>query len=111
MASFVAGVRSRPSTKESFVEDRNVLYINGGWVAATTDTTIAVENPATEEQLAVIPAGSAEDAAAAVAAARAAFPAWAATSRSERAEYLRRLKDGLAKRAEEIGETIARDVG
>jgi aldehyde dehydrogenase (NAD+) len=33
------------------------------------------------------------------------------TSRGERAGYLRKLHDGLAKRAEEIGETIAKDVG
>ncbi|WAL68380.1 aldehyde dehydrogenase family protein [Amycolatopsis cynarae] len=91
--------------------ERTVLYLDGAWVAAESDETIPVENPATEEPLAEIPAGTVGDANRAVAAARRAFPAWAATSRSERAELLRRLHDGLAKRAEEIGETIARDVG
>lgn len=80
-------------------------------MGARGGATIAVENPATEEVLAVIPEGTAEDADRAVRAAREAFPAWSATSRAERAECLRRLHEGLVKRAAEIGETIARDVG
>ncbi|HEY3708419.1 MAG TPA: aldehyde dehydrogenase family protein [Amycolatopsis sp.] len=92
------------------MEERNVLYVGGEWVPGA-DATIAVENPATEQVLAVIPEGTAEDADRAVRAAREAFPAWSATSRAERAECLRRLHEGLVKRAEEIGETIARDVG
>ncbi|QRP49100.1 aldehyde dehydrogenase family protein [Amycolatopsis sp. FDAARGOS 1241] len=93
------------------MEDRNVLYIGGEWVPATGNATIAVENPATEEVLARIPEGTADDVDRAVRAAREAFPAWSATTRAERAELLRKLHEGLAKRAEEIGETIARDVG
>jgi aldehyde dehydrogenase (NAD+) len=93
------------------VENRNRLYVDGAWVAASGGDGIPVENPATEEVLATVPAATATDVDRAVLAARRAFPAWAATSRRERAEYLQRLLDGLAKRAEDIGETIARDVG
>jgi aldehyde dehydrogenase (NAD+) len=93
------------------VEDRNRLYVDGGWVAASGGEGIPVENPATEEVLATVPAATATDVDRAVLAARRAFPAWAATSRRERAEYLQRLLDGLTKRAEDIGETITRDVG
>ncbi|WIX75354.1 aldehyde dehydrogenase family protein [Amycolatopsis carbonis] len=93
------------------MQERNVLYIGGEWVPAAGAATIAVENPATEQVQAQIPEGSADDVDRAVRAAREAFPAWSATTRAERAELLRKLHEGLAKRAEEIGETIARDVG
>ncbi|MEV4602383.1 aldehyde dehydrogenase family protein [Amycolatopsis sp. NPDC049253] len=93
------------------MQERNVLYIGGEWVPAVGAATIAVENPATEQVQARIPEGSADDVDRAVRAAREAFPAWSATTRAERAELLRKLHEGLAKRAEEIGETIARDVG
>ncbi|MEV8614251.1 aldehyde dehydrogenase family protein [Amycolatopsis sp. NPDC051373] len=93
------------------MQERNVLYIGGEWVPAAGAATIAVENPATEQVQAQIPEGSADDVDRAVRAAREAFPAWSATTRAERAGLLRKLHEGLAKRAEEIGETIARDVG
>lgn len=87
------------------------LYIDGGWRRSTGVETISVENPATGEQLATIPAGTPEDVDAAVAAARRAFPGWAALSRAERREHLVRLRDALAARQEEIGRVIATDVG
>ncbi|WP_033294322.1 aldehyde dehydrogenase family protein [Amycolatopsis jejuensis] len=91
--------------------ERDVLYIRGEWVRASGAGTIAVENPATEQVQARIPEGTAADVDRAVRAARGAFPGWAATSRAERRDLLRKLHDGLAKRAAEIGETIAKDVG
>jgi aldehyde dehydrogenase (NAD+) len=92
------------------VVDRNALYVAGAWIPGGADQ-ISVENPATGEVLGRIPEGTAADVDNAVRAARGAFPAWSVTSRGERAGYLRKLHDGLAKRAEEIGETIAKDVG
>ena len=50
-----------------------------------------VLNPATEEQIAEVPAGSAEDADLAVEAAKRAFPAWRAVAPGDRARLLRRL--------------------
>ncbi len=90
--------------------DRNAMYIDGTWTPGTTDT-IAVENPATEEIIGVVPNGTAADVDRAVQAARAAFPGWAATSRANRANVLRRLHAGLDTRAAAIAETIATDVG
>jgi aldehyde dehydrogenase (NAD+) len=107
----MAIVMSKPRKNQGdTVVDRNALYVAGAWVPGGADT-ISVENPATGEVLGRIPEGTAADVDNAVRAAREAFPAWSATSRAERAEYLRKLHDGLAKRAEEIGETIAKDVG
>jgi aldehyde dehydrogenase (NAD+) len=87
------------------------LYIDGDWRPSTGAETISVENPATGEQLATIPAGTPEDVDAAVAAAKRALPACAALSRAERREHLVRLRDALAARQEEIGRVIATDVG
>jgi aldehyde dehydrogenase (NAD+) len=93
------------------MENRDTLYIEGAWVAPSSDKTIAVENPTSEELLATVPAGTSADVDRAVAAARAAFPAWSQTTVGERAEYLRRIRDGLAKRQDEIAETIATEMG
>jgi aldehyde dehydrogenase (NAD+) len=93
------------------MQNRDQFYIDGQWVRPRGDKTISVINPATEETLARIPEGTAEDVDAAVKAARAAFPAWAATSPEERAGFLQKIHEGLKARAEELGKTIASEVG
>jgi acyl-CoA reductase-like NAD-dependent aldehyde dehydrogenase len=92
------------------VIDRSAIYVDGNWLPRSGQT-ISVENPASEEEIGVVPAGDLADVDLAVSAARRAFPAWATTSRAERAELLGRLRDGLAQRTEHIAETIAMDVG
>ncbi len=62
------------------------LFIGGKWTAP--GKLIASENPANNEVLAEITAGTTDDVEAAVKAARAAFPKWAALSGFERAKYL-----------------------
>jgi len=62
------------------VRDRDRLFIDGDWVQSTGDAVIDVENPATEEVVARVPAGTAEDVDRAVSAARAAFGWWSTTS-------------------------------
>ena len=57
-------------------------YIDGAWTAPVGSGTLAVVNPATEELIARVAAGSADDAGRAVSAASAAFPAWSATAAS-----------------------------
>jgi acyl-CoA reductase-like NAD-dependent aldehyde dehydrogenase len=93
------------------MRNRDMLYIDGAWVTATGTEVIEVVNPATEQVLASIPAGTAADAATAVAAARAAFEGWSGTSREERGAFLTKLHQGLAARAEEIARTISSEVG
>jgi aldehyde dehydrogenase (NAD+) len=91
--------------------NRSELYIGGQWVTPSTDATSAVENPTTEQVIATVPAGTAEDVDRAVIAARAAFEPWAALSPAERAGHLRRLHEALSKRAEEIAVTVALELG
>jgi aldehyde dehydrogenase (NAD+) len=90
---------------------RDKLHIGGAWVAPAGTGTIAVENPATEEILGSVPAGTAADVDAAVAAARLAFDGWAATPMAERGSVLDRLHAALAARAGEIARTVGLELG
>ncbi|MFF4188371.1 aldehyde dehydrogenase family protein [Streptomyces sp. NPDC001691] len=87
------------------------MYIGGAWRAAAGGDTIAVVNPADEQVIGHVPAGTAEDVDAAVRAARAALPAWAATAPAERAARLAALRDHLVARKDEIAETISAELG
>ncbi|SFO48528.1 aldehyde dehydrogenase (NAD+) [Pseudonocardia ammonioxydans] len=86
------------------------LYIGGQW-SAGRGADLEVENPATEETTAVVTQASVEDVEAAIAAAREAFDGWAATPVSERAAVLRRARDILAERADELATIINREQG
>ncbi len=93
------------------MQTRDKLYIDGAWVAPHGTKTIAVESASTEEVIATIPEGDEEDVNRAVAAARAAFEGWAATSPAERGAFLAKIHEGMKARADEIGRTIAQEVG
>ncbi|MFE3524731.1 aldehyde dehydrogenase family protein [Streptomyces sp. NPDC059161] len=87
------------------------MYIGGAWRHAVGQDAIAVVNPADEQVIGHVPAGTAEDVDAAVRAARAALPAWAATEPAERAARLSALRDHLLARKDEIAETISAELG
>ena len=71
----------------------------------------ASTNPATQETLAEVAAGGADEVHAAVAAAKAAFPQWAGTPAADRAKIIRKLGDLIAKHVPEIAQTETRDTG
>ncbi|WP_406489439.1 aldehyde dehydrogenase family protein [Streptomyces phaeochromogenes] len=87
------------------------MYIDGEWRPAAGTDTIAVVNPADEQVIAHVPAGTADDVDAAVRAARGALPAWAATPPAERAARIAALRDVLVARKEEIAETVTAELG
>ncbi|WP_030244184.1 aldehyde dehydrogenase family protein [Streptomyces sp. NRRL S-455] len=87
------------------------MYIGGAWRPAAGQDVIEVVNPADEQVIGTVPAGTAEDVDAAVRAARAALPAWAATPPAERAARLTALRDVLVARADEIAETVTAELG
>ncbi|MEV0093073.1 aldehyde dehydrogenase family protein [Streptomyces sp. NPDC050738] len=87
------------------------MYIGGAWRPAATADTIVVVNPADEQVIGHVPAGTAQDVDAAVRAAREAFPAWAATAPAERAALITALRDQLAARKDEIAETVTAELG
>lgn len=80
-------------------------FIGGAFAPSTSDEKVDVVNPATEEVLTQVPAGSVEDVDAAVAAAVAAKAAWAATTPKERAAVLLRIAD-IIESNRELFETL-----
>jgi len=84
--------------------------IDGKWVPGGPER-IGVIDPATEEVIAEVPAGTAADVAQAVAAAREAFATWSLTPVAERAAAVQRISDGLAARRDEIAATITAEMG
>ncbi|MEX3656589.1 MAG: aldehyde dehydrogenase family protein [Mycolicibacterium fortuitum] len=91
------------------IHDSN--YIDGKWAVSGGSTRIPVINPANDEVIAEVVAGTAANVDAAVAAARAAFPAWAATPVGERADYLTAIAGKLAERSEDVARTISSEMG
>ncbi|MFE2579147.1 aldehyde dehydrogenase family protein [Streptomyces sp. NPDC059378] len=87
------------------------MYIDGAWRPAAGQDVIEVVNPADEQVLGTVPAGTALDVDTAVRAARAALPGWAATAPAERAARLGALRDVLVTRAEEIAATVTAELG
>ena len=68
-------------------------------------------NPATQDVLAEVAAGGADEVNAAVAAAKAAFPAWAGMAAAERARLIRKLGDLIAQHVPELARTETQDTG
>ena len=86
-------------------------YINGQWVKAQSAGTMPVYDSNTEELMATVPAGTAQEAAAAVLAARAAFDGWAGLPVETRAAYLDKVAAGVKARTDELALAISREVG
>lgn len=86
-------------------------YINGAWHKAQATAVFEVHDASTEEVMATVPQGTADEAAQAVMAARAAFPAWSALSVEERCVFIYKIVAGLKARGDEMAIAIAREVG
>ena len=86
-------------------------YINGIWQKAQSDQTFSVHDSSTEEVIASVPAGTANEVDLAVRAARKAFDAWSQTPLEERCALIDKVVEGLQARAEEMAQTVAREVG
>ena len=93
------------------MEIRDKLYIGGAWVEPVGTGWHEVLDSNTEEVFAKVPEGTVDDVERAVEAAAEAFPAWAGTPLEERAKLVTRIGEGLQARIDEIGATIAREVG
>ena len=90
---------------------RDKLYIDGAWVPSTGTGTLEVTNSTSEEVMATVPEGTAEDVDLAVKAAKAAFASWSQTSVEERAKYLSRITEGLQARMDDIATIVSQEVG
>lgn len=87
------------------------FYINGEWVAPSTDDRLPVINPATEEPIASIALGGPADVDAAVAAAGAAFESFSQTTVEDRIALLNRIVEVLGARSEDVAAAISAEMG
>ncbi len=89
------------------------MLIGGRWESAASGAECPVINPATEQEIARVPAGDVGDADRAVAAARRAFDEgpWRLFTAAERGEMLLRLAHLIQERAAELASTEAVDSG
>ncbi len=90
---------------------RDKFYINGQWVAPSGTDSMEVHHAGTGAVMGSVPAGTEKDMNAAVAAARAAFDAWSQTPAAVRGEFLAKISAGLKARVDELGKTMAQEVG
>ena len=87
------------------------LYIDGAWVDAHGTGRIDVENPATMQVIAKVPAGDSEDVARAAEAAKRAFPLWAATPMEERIRYMKDMLVQFEGLRDTFVDTIVSELG
>src|SRR5690348_7119709 len=86
-------------------------YFGGSWARSTGSEYLPVDNPATSERLALVPAGSHSDVDGAVRAAAKAFPSWRRTPPEERIQYLFKLKQLLEDHLEELARICTKENG
>ncbi|MBN2990007.1 aldehyde dehydrogenase family protein [Pseudomonas fluorescens] len=87
------------------------FYIDGRWVYPAIAASLPVVNPATEEVVAQVARGSAEDVDRAVAAARAAFAGWSATPAAARAQMLGKIHELILERKEQLAQALCLEMG
>jgi 1-pyrroline dehydrogenase len=90
---------------------RQQMFIDGDWTDAASGETQAVINPATEEEIAQVPKGSAEDVDRAVAAARSAFDTWSQSTPQDRSKALYAFADAIEKDTETLSLLEQQNVG
>ena len=86
-------------------------YYDGAWQPSSGGETIAVISSATEQPIARVPRGTADDVDRAVRAARRGFDSWSRLSVEERAQWLEKLAAAMTTRVPQIAEAIAHEVG
>ncbi|HHX03118.1 MAG TPA: aldehyde dehydrogenase family protein [Tissierellia bacterium] len=89
----------------------NKLYYNGKWQDPLHQDTIAVENPATREIIAHVPAASEEEVNLAIEHAARALPDWRATPVEKRIELMEKFVTILESRQEKLAEIITSELG
>ena len=85
--------------------------VNGAWINASTGAAWELVNPSTEDVIAQIPYGGAEDAQAAIDAASAAQPGWAKLTAYERAAVLQRAAAWIRARVEALAGITSEESG
>ena len=93
------------------MKDKLQFYINGSWVDSESNEKIEVINPANEEIIGHVTAGTKEDIDKAVAAAFQAFTSFQYTSKDERIELLNNIISEYENRYDDFVQAITEEMG
>lgn len=91
--------------------EHNNIFVDGQWIPSAGSGKLEVVNPVTEQTIALVPRGTAEDVDLAVQAAARAFPSWSQTPIQQRIDLFRKLASLTKARSEEITRTICTELG
>ena len=91
--------------------ERRQIFIDGRWVASSGRDVLTVVNPVTEEPIATVPRGTADDVDRAARAAAAAFGGWRETSVDQRVRIFERLAALTEQRADELTRAMVSELG
>lgn len=86
-------------------------YINGEWVESTSDKTEIVYNPATGEEIAIVPLSTKEEVDQAVQAANEAFKTWSQVATPKRARILFKYQQLLVDHWDELAKLVTIENG
>ena len=93
------------------MKDKLHFYINGNWVESESQEKIEVINPANEELIGHVAAGTTGDVDKAVSAASEAFKTYQLTSKEDRIEILNNIISEYENRYEDLVQTITEEMG
>ncbi|WP_425418548.1 NAD-dependent succinate-semialdehyde dehydrogenase [Oricola indica] len=87
------------------------LFIAGEWIRSGRPEALPVLNPATEEQIGLLPVATTDDLSRAVASTRRGFEAWSRVSGFDRGQVLRKAAALMRERAESIARAMTLEHG
>ena len=93
------------------MKDKLHFYINGEWVESKSNEKIEIINPANEELIGHITAGTKDDIDHAVAAASSAFQTYQYSSKEDRIEILNNIITEYENRYDDLVQTITEEMG
>src|SRR5262249_32934941 len=93
------------------MRDYTKIYIDGAWVASTSDEVIDVINPATEQLVGQIASGNKADVDRAVVAARSTFRMFSKTTRQERTDLLNSVLSAYVGRRQDLADALVEELG
>ena len=87
------------------------FYINGEFTDPSSNETLGIINPATEEEIGIVALGSIEDLDRAVYSARKAFSVSSKLSKTDRLDILKTVRENYKKRFNDLSEAIRLEMG
>ncbi len=90
---------------------RDLNYISGTWIGASSGQTLDVTNPATNKKIGTIPNSGKAETEKAIQAAKLAFPEWKKTPAKERAIILRKWFHLILENADELAKILTMEQG